>query len=72
MKLRQGQTWKVGEEYVRIVVLERLAVEYKTMKNLETKEGAHHRLTKKAFCALLKSATLIPRAAAPQPPPDHA
>ena len=60
MKLRQGQLWQVGNNYVRIVVLERLVVEYKTINNLETNEGAHHRASKKEFCALVKHATLIP------------
>jgi hypothetical protein len=58
MKLHQGQLWDLGDHYVRIVVLERLAVEYKTMKNLETNEGTHHRATKKDFCALVKQARL--------------
>jgi hypothetical protein len=59
MKLRQGQLWDLGGEYVRIVVLERLAVEYKTIRNLETNEGTHHHATKKQFCALVKNANLV-------------
>ena len=54
MKLRQGQVWKLDDRYLRIVVLERLAVEYKAMADLETKVGTHHRVTKKEFCALVK------------------
>ena len=42
MKLCQGQVWKSGKEYIRIVKLERLAVEYKSMPNLGNKEGALH------------------------------
>ncbi len=60
MKLEQGQVWKQGEAYLRIVKLERLAVEYKTMRDLLTKEGTVHQVTKKEFCRLLKSAVLIP------------
>ncbi|HEX2750454.1 MAG TPA: hypothetical protein VHM91_20785 [Verrucomicrobiales bacterium] len=60
MKLQQGQVWKKGEEYLRIVKLERLAVEYKAMRDLATKEGTVHQVTKKEFCRLLKSAILLP------------
>jgi hypothetical protein len=67
MNLRQGQLWDLGNEYVRIVVLERLAVEYKTIKSIETKAGTHHRATKKEFCALVKNATLVPGATNPRP-----
>ncbi|MDB6122425.1 MAG: hypothetical protein JWQ71_1418 [Pedosphaera sp.] len=62
MKLRQGQIWKLDEQYIRIVVLERLAVEYKTTKSLLTREGTHHHATKKEFCSLIKKATLVPPA----------
>ncbi len=58
MKLRQGQLWDVGGKFIRIVVLERLAVEYKQMVDIESKEGTHHRATKKQFCALVKHAKL--------------
>lgn len=59
MKLAQGQTWKIGEQYVRIARLERLAVEYKTMDDLVSRQGVHHKSTKKDFCRLIKSATLL-------------
>jgi hypothetical protein len=59
LKLRQGQVWKLGDEFIRIVDLARLEVGYKLMKNLETGEGSHHRSSKKDFCRLLKSATLL-------------
>ena len=62
MKLRQGQVWRLNDQYVRIVVLERLAVDNKTMPDLESKAGTHHRVTKKQFCALLKTAALVPPA----------
>jgi hypothetical protein len=59
LRLQQGQVWKHGDEFVRIVQLARLEVGYKVMKDLKTGEGAHHRATKKEFCRLLKSATLL-------------
>ena len=59
MKLCQGQVWKSGKEYLRIVRLERLEVEYKSMPNLGNKEGAKHVTSKKDFCRLLKGAHLL-------------
>jgi hypothetical protein len=57
--LQQNQLWKNGDELIRIVNLERLAVDYKIIKDLETKEGTHHRLSKKEFCRLIRKATLM-------------
>ncbi len=59
MKLRQGQIWKCGEAYVRIVRLERLEVGYKTFKSLKSSAGKHEKATKKEFCRMLKGATLL-------------
>lgn len=59
MKLEQGQIWKKGDEYLRIVEWARLSIEYKLMKNPETKTGTLHKVTKKEFCRLLKGAELI-------------
>jgi hypothetical protein len=59
MKLQQGQTWKCGDEFVRIVHLERLAVGYKTFKSLKTSTGEHGHTSKKDFCRMLKGATLV-------------
>ncbi len=59
IKLQQDQLWKKGDRFLRITHLERLAVEYKEMTDLETKEGERHVLTKKEFCRLLKGATLV-------------
>ncbi|MFH0908573.1 MAG: hypothetical protein V1929_07410 [bacterium] len=58
MKLQQDQVWKKGEDYYRIVHLERLKVEYKAMKSFTARDGTHHHVTKKEFCRLLKGATL--------------
>ena len=59
MKLQQGQVWKAGEEYLRIVHLERLEVKYKLMKDLASREGSHYHVTKKQFCRLIKNAVLL-------------
>ena len=59
MKLRQNQVWHLGGEFLRIVSLERLEVDYKTMQNLTTGEGKHVTATKKEFCRLIKGAKLL-------------
>ena len=59
IKLRQGQIWKSGRDYIRIVHLERLEVGYKVIENLKTGEGRHLVTSKKDFCRLLKSCTLL-------------
>ncbi|MEI9864323.1 MAG: hypothetical protein WDN00_07155 [Limisphaerales bacterium] len=59
MELYQGQVWKKEKEYIRIVKLERLTVEYKSMPNLGNKEGTMHQTSKKDFCRLLKQARLL-------------
>lgn len=59
-KLQQGQIWKRDQQYIRITRLERLAVEYKIINDLATKQGAHHKATKKEFCFLIKNAALLP------------
>ena len=59
MKLSQNQVWRQGGEYLRIVELDRREVQYKLVTNLLTREGSHHRVSKKEFCRLLKGATLL-------------
>jgi hypothetical protein len=59
LKLRQGQVWKHGNEFIRIVKLERLEVGYKVLKNLKTGEGTHQHTSKKDFCRLLKTCRLL-------------
>ena len=65
MKLCQGQVWKQGKEYIRIIRLERLEVEYKSMTSLATGKGTLHHTSKKDFCRLLKQARLLQPAKAP-------
>ncbi|HTV41975.1 MAG TPA: hypothetical protein VMF08_15435 [Candidatus Sulfotelmatobacter sp.] len=69
MKLQQGQIWKCGGEYVRIVHLERLEVGYKSATNLKFSDGKHLHTSKKDFCRLLKGATLVDPAAGKSSPP---
>ena len=52
MKLQQNQLYKQGEEYIRIVELERSAVSYKLMQDPISGEGSTHLVTKKEFCRL--------------------
>ena len=59
MKLQQNQIWHKGGEYYRIVQLERLEVQYKTMTDPLSGRGPHERVTKKEFCRLLKGAVLV-------------
>ena len=58
MKLRQGQIWKTDGRFIRIVTLERLSVDYKSMADLGGAGGTHHKATKKEFCRLIKGAEL--------------
>ncbi|MEP6821594.1 MAG: hypothetical protein ABI946_04515 [Chthoniobacterales bacterium] len=59
VKLAQNQVWKQGDEYLRIVSLERLEVRYKAITNLLAGAGEHHHVSKKEFCQLIKDATLL-------------
>ena len=59
MKLQQGQIWKLGDTYYRIVEWARLSIEYKLVKDLENGEGTHHTVTKKEFCRIIKGAELV-------------
>lgn len=72
MKLLQGQIWKKEEEYLRIVRLDRLQVEYKSSPGPSTKKGVFHLTTKKQFCRLLKGATLVPLTEKPAVEPNTA
>ncbi len=59
VKLCQGQVWKKDGHYVRIVRLERLEVEYKSLASLASKAGSRTLTSKKDFCRLLKGAHLL-------------
>jgi hypothetical protein len=59
LKLEQGQMWKRDTDFIRLVKLERLSVEYKLISDPATGEGAHHTATKKEFCRLIKTLPLV-------------
>lgn len=59
MKLLEGQLWKTGEDYLRILHRDNLRVIYKKMKDPATKEGTEHQARKKEFCRMLKDAVLL-------------
>lgn len=59
MKLAQNQIWQTEDHSFRIVKLERLAVQYKVLSDSPDAKGTHHHVTKKEFCRLIKSATLL-------------
>ena len=60
MRLQQNQVWQLGDQFIRVVRLERKAVQYKTTKDSATVAGPHQYATKKDFCRLLKGAVLLP------------
>jgi hypothetical protein len=70
MRLQQNQVWQSGNQYIRIVRLERKCVQYKLTLDSATIAGPHAYATKKDFCRLLKGATLLPETPriAPLPP----
>lgn len=59
MKLEQGQIWKQGEDFIRIVTWARESIVYKTMKDPIAKVGTTQTATKKEFCRLIKGAELL-------------
>ncbi len=59
MKLQQGQLWKQGDDYYRIVEWARMAIDYKATKTPSAAEGTRHKVSKKEFCRLIKGAELI-------------
>ncbi len=59
IRLQQNQVWKRGDEYLRILHLERLEVEYKVVKSLTTRVGTFCHVSKKEFCRLIKTAHLM-------------
>ena len=56
IKLHQNQLWRQGDDLYRIVTLERLSVGYKKIDEAHPEGGAHHEVTKKEFCRLIKGA----------------
>ena len=46
MTLQQNQGWLQGNEYIRIVRVDRAGVEYKTLKLLSSRAGFHRHASK--------------------------
>lgn len=61
LKLQQDQVWQTATGFVRIVRLARLSVAYKSLRDLATRDGTHHEVSKKEFTRLIKSASLLTR-----------
>lgn len=59
IQLAQNQLWKQGDRYFRIVIWERLAIQYNETDSSEAEEGTIHDVTKKEFCRLIKGAELV-------------
>jgi hypothetical protein len=59
LKLEQGQIWKQGDTYLRIVKWSRQAIDYKAFTDLVAREGEVVGVTKKEFCRLIKGAELM-------------
>ncbi len=48
----------MGEDFYRIVVWQRLSIEYKHITDWETREGTLHTVSKKEFCRLIRHGSL--------------
>jgi len=59
MRLFQDQVYQKGEQFIRIVRLDRYEVEYKTTTGSVKSEGTQTILAKKPFCRLLKGMILV-------------
>ncbi len=57
--LAQNQLWKKDDRFFRIVIWERLAIQYKETTSPDAEEGTVHDVSKKEFCRLIKGAELI-------------
>ena len=55
IQLAQNQLWKQGDRYFRIVVWERLAIQYKEMENPATAEGTLQGITSKSTVYVAKT-----------------
>lgn len=60
VKLQQGQLWKKGDDYFRIVTWSREEIGYKAMKDPSGEAGGtQHTVSKKEFCRLIKGGDCI-------------
>ena len=53
LQLAQNQLWKQGDRYFRIVVWQRLAIQYKETDSPDAAEGTIHDVSKKEFCKII-------------------
>ncbi len=60
MKLQQNQLWRGDAFAIRITRLERLAVDYFLTRDETPQKYTRHHATKKEFCRLVRSCTLVP------------
>jgi hypothetical protein len=59
MRLFQDQVYQKGDQFIKIVRLDRYEVEFKTTTGGTKGEGEMTVLAKKPFCRLLKGMTLV-------------
>lgn len=59
IQLAQNQLWKKDDRYFRIVIWQRLAIQYKETDSPDSEEGTVHDVSKKEFCRLIKGAELV-------------
>ena len=59
VRLKQGQVWKLGDQYFRIIEWARLSIQYKVGPAPMTRGGRTFQVTKKEFCNLIRGATLV-------------
>jgi len=59
MRLYQNQVYQRGNEFYRVVRVERLKVRYKSIGPLQAGEGEHVEVSNKEFCRLIKGSTLL-------------
>lgn len=59
MRLFQDQVYQKGEQFIRIIRLDRYEVEYKATTGSVKGEGTPVVLVKKEFCRLLKGMKLV-------------
>lgn len=59
IQLAQNQLWKQGDRYFRIVIWQRLSIQYKETGGPDSEEGTIHDVSKKEFCRLIKGAELV-------------
>jgi|GEM_PF-1468632 hypothetical protein len=52
-------SWRIFQSDICVARLERLSVTYKSLKDLTSRDGTHHEVSKKEFARLTKSGSLL-------------